>query len=158
MGMPKPYRYKKKSRRTGQGAHFDLDRLERLSVKADEIPLTGFVNGLKASDLEERVARALRMLNVEFGFQVPFETSGSLPGQEKNVDFVVQAGGMFIPIAVDGKIGHNTSAQKGKDSVRETLLNEVFKRYGLRPLVRIKWDQVDTQALAVRTIRQLLGI
>jgi len=124
------------------------NRLKAITIQADPVPLTGLVKGKPATDIEERFARGLVFLGLEFRFQVRFSTVGSLPWQEKVVDFVVQASGVFQPVEVDGDIGHRTSAQRGRDAIREVLLNEVFLRLGYLPLVRVKWFELESQEMA----------
>jgi hypothetical protein len=150
--LPKQYVYKQKSR---MAPRMNLDRLHTFTEQADETPLTGYINGEKASDIEERVARALRLAKATFRFQVPFQTVTSLPGQKSLVDFVIQVGGFNYPLEVDGRIGHMTSTQQGKDAAREMVLNARFRELGLMPLSRLKWWQLGTQAQANAAVRQL---
>ena len=147
----KPYLYKRKSNRPPVA---NLDRLSPVSVAADPIPLTGYVNGVKASDLEERFARALRSRRITFEHQKLFNTAATLPGQEKNVDFIVHSG-LAYPVEIDGEIGHKTGEQLGEDQIRETLLNEVFAQQGYQPMQRIKWWQMETQVDTDLIVRQM---
>ena len=152
--MKKPTFYH--TRRT-KLARFRKNRLKQITVQADPVPLTGLVKGKPATDIEERFARALGSLGLGFRFQVRFSTVGSLPWQEKVVDFVVQVSGVFQPVEVDGDIGHRTSAQRGRDAIREVLLNEVFIRLGYLPLVRVKWFELESQEMADGVVRSMLG-
>jgi hypothetical protein len=135
---------------------FDLNRLEQITTLPDPKPLTGFVNGMRASDLEERFARGLRGAGLRFRFQYLVSVVDSLPGKEKVVDFLVEKG-FFYPIEIDGLIAHHTAAQKGKDLVREILLNDKFKQRGIYPIQRVKWWQLETQEMANRIVRELFG-
>ena len=149
MTTPKPYRYRKVIRRRQAQP---INRL--LKIGPDE-KLTGKVNGLDATDIEERFARALASVGLKFRFQVRFWTANSAPWQEKEVDFVVLAAGMFQPVEVDGQIGHRTSAQLGRDAIREVLLNAIFRRLGYLPLVRVKWFELETQEMADEVVRRM---
>jgi hypothetical protein len=152
--MKKPTFYQ--TRRT-KLARFRKNRLKQITVQADPVPLTGLVKGKPATDIEERFARALGSLGLGFRFQVRFSTVGSLPWQEKVVDFVVQVSGVFQPVEVDGDIGHRTSAQRGRDAIREVLLNEVFIWLGYLPLVRVKWFELESQEMADGVVRRMFG-
>lgn len=154
MAKLKPYQYKKSSKRTPS---MDVNRLPvPTSETADAIPLTGYVNCLGATDIEERFARALRKHGLRYRFQVRFETAASLPGQARVVDFVI-CHGLRYPVEVDGEVAHRTSAQEAADRVREALLNEVFRWRGMPPLRRVKWWQLETQVLADAVVRELFG-
>ena len=153
MSRIKPYTYPIPSQKASQ---FGLNRLEKISPLADPQPLTGFVNGVRASDLEERFARGLSRAGLHFKFQYPVIVVGCLPGVEKHVDFLVEKG-YFYPIEIDGLIAHHTTAQKGKDLVREVLLNQEFIRRGIHTIQRVKWWQLETQEMADRIVRDLFG-
>ena len=150
--MKKPTFYQ--TRRVKQ-ARLNKNRLKTITIQPDPVPLTGLVKGKPATDIEERFARALVSLGLEFRFQMRFSTVGSLPWQEKVVDFVVQASGVFQPVEVDGDIGHRTSAQRGRDAIREVLLNEVFLRLGYLPLIRVKWFELESQEMSDGVVRRL---
>jgi hypothetical protein len=133
-----------------------LNRLEQTGFVIDPIPLTGFVQGRKASDIEERFARALERSGLKFLFQARVSVMESVPGQDKLVDFMVDAGNRY-PIEIDGPIAHRTAAQKGKDLIREILLNHTFLRRGIMPIRRVKWWQLEIQSLANRLVGELFG-
>ncbi len=153
MTLPKPYMYKRPSNRQ---LETPLNRLKQHRPIADPIPLTGFVHGLPASDIEERFARALRLRRKEFQFQIKFPTATSLPGEEKNVDFIV-FDGMAFPVEIDGYIGHHTGEQLGKDDFREQQLNEVFSKQGYQLMKRVKWTKLETQQAADQIVGQLFS-
>lgn len=131
-----------------------LNRLPPLALEVDPQPLSGRLQGKKATDIEERVGRALSRLRLPFRFQVLLPVPGSLPGRGKRLDFLIQ-NGWQQPLEVDGPRWHITSAQLGQDRLREALLNQVFRRIGWRPLKRLKWWQLQDQASADRAVRAL---
>jgi hypothetical protein len=147
----KEYKYKIPSRREER---LDLNRLPRIKEITDPKPLTSWVHGKQATDIEERFARGLMKVNLEFRFQVPFHTRVSLPGQERVVDFVVESGFQY-PVEVDGPNWHANTAERARDEVREILLNEVFRSIGYMPLQRVKWWQLESQAMADRVVREI---
>lgn len=128
-------------------------RVARPRPPRDEENLTGFVRGLPASDLEERMARSFNRFKIPFGFQVPIYTATSMPGDAKMVDFVVRG---VQPVEPAGFVGHyRTAGQRANDRVREMFLNEVFRRIGWRPLISIKYTKLDDQEMTDRTVREL---
>ena len=153
MGLIKVYKYKVPSPRRER---LQMNRVARIKAEADEVPLTGWVHGKRATDIEERFARALMRMGLDFRFQVPVATRVSLPGHERIVDFIVETG-LKIPVEVDGPRGHNNSAQQGMDEVREMLLNEVFRWWGYSPLERVPWWRLNTQEGARILVRELFG-
>ena len=137
--------------------YFKKGRLKRHFEQADPIPLTGSLLGKRATDIEERFGRALLSVKLRFRFQVRFRTADHAPGRKKVVDFVVESKGIDHPVEIDGRIGHLTSAQQGKDAVREAMLNEVFVKRGLALLQRVSWTELETQEDADRTVRRMFG-
>lgn len=131
----KPYRRKLPSKRVA-----DVRPIRsRVSALSDDPPLTGWVHGLPASDLEERYARGLRNSGTDFSFQVEIETAFTLPGQEKTVDFMVSAGGgMLQPTDVYGPL-HQWPQAQTKDAEREAELNEAFEQIPTLMPLKIVW-------------------
>jgi len=125
-----PYHYKK-------GRPFDFsEKKNRIQIPAVKEDLSGFVHGEDASDLEERFAIALDIRQLEFIFQFPVTTLYSLPGEEKQVDFVVDLGFRF-PIEVDAEFTHRGAAQQSEDRLRDAQIDEVLSRQGFFPIQRI---------------------
>jgi hypothetical protein len=133
-----------------------LNRLPRLSAAPDSPPLTGLVQEKSATDIEERVARALYKLQVPFRFQVVVPVLGSLPGRGKVIDFLLGTR-VYQPLEVDGPLWHTHAAEKGEDDLRELLLNAEFRKRGWLPLRRLGWLQLDSQDATDRSLRQLLA-
>lgn len=160
---PGPYEYKNRTRRVVRdsiGAR--LDRRE----SGAEI-LTGFVNGLKASDLEERYAKALH--KYDRGFEFRYRISSALVGQQRltqqfrnvegevEIDFIVFDGYKTIPVFIDGQIGHYfTPDQADQDAEKTNLTNAFGQTQGWQPSVRVPyWDLYD-QDVTDRTVRRML--
>jgi hypothetical protein len=148
--------YKYKSPRE-EKERLALSRLQSIQEVKDQKLLTGWVHGKRATDLEERFARGLMSMKLEFWFQVPFSTKLSVPGHEKVVDFVVEDGFRY-PVEVDGPIWHTIGTERGKDDVREILLNEVFRSIGYMPLQRVAWWRLESQAMANEVVRNIFGV
>jgi len=146
--LPDPYLYDIPS---GRDPNLNLDRLETKSFLRDAIPLTGWVHGLEASDLEERYARGLKASELDFSFRVKIPV---MTLQKKEIDFLVYKGTKW-PVETDGPMGHTTSAQKGFDDLREALLSPIFWALGWMPLKRVKFWQLDNQDEADRVVREM---
>ncbi len=151
--MADPQVYKYRLERTA-GANQPLNRIQAAARLADAEPLAGIVQGQPATDIEERVARALYKLQVSFTFQVKVQVMGSIPGRGKVIDFLLGAR-IPLPLEVDGPRWHGTAGQKGEDQLREILLNAQFRRFGWYPLSRLSWTHLSTQEDADRAVRQL---
>ena len=143
------YRFPKKSKRTPR---FNVNRFQVRTPK-DDPPLTGWVNGQEASDIEERFARSLSSEGFSFSFNVPIPTAVSLPGEKKIIDFLIHD--LALPVEVDGEIGHKTQAQKGNDVVRDLMLNPVLRKEGFSEIVHVPYWKLETQDLSNATVRAL---
>ena len=136
-----------------EGGQIAPVRTARVRPLAKDENLTGFVQGLPASDLEERLARSFYRFKIPFLFQVPIETSFSLPWQQKEVDFVVRGN---QPVEPDGQISHYMKkGQRADDMVRDLYLNDAFRKMGWYPIIHIKYTKLDTQDMTDRTVREL---
>lgn len=136
---------------------FRVNRLPRPSSKPDEEPLTGIVQGQKASDIEERWARAHYQLKVDFRFQYYLQTAVGIPGEDKQIDFLTDLNGTQTAFEIDGEIGHKTIAQKEYDDFRDALVNEQLERMGIQPIVRVPWYELETQDMTDRTFKEALN-
>ena len=82
-------------------------------------------------------------------------TTHSIPGQEKEVDFVVYDG-QPQPIEIDGTYAHKSGEQKANDSVRDAILNETLSGYGFLPIIRIPGTELETQAVTLAIVERIL--
>ena len=145
---PEVYRYRTRSKRRSR---LNIARVK--PVRAGEEEFTNFVNGQKASDIEERMARALRTIGREFSFQIEVPITGKF--HAKLVDYLAFSGGLIYPIEVYGEIGHATSAQKAADNDREAELNQTFRRNGRQHLQVDWWWELNTQEAATRKAQRM---
>lgn len=113
------------------------------------------VQGMPASDLEERFSNALeknaRVHNYEF--RVPYIAGRSMLG-EVELDFAVYAP-LLYPVQIDGEVGHSSAEQVAHDALNDALLNEKLKGIAAAPVVRIKWHQLETQADADQLVEEM---
>ena len=124
------------------------------------------VQGMKASDLEERAARAIDKLEIGYEFRVRL-TSEFLGARrltrefnnmrgEIEMDFLLEKDTRVYPIFIDGQISHYwTEAQADADKVKTNAVNEFGRQFGWHEAVRIPFWKLDNQDMADRTIREL---
>jgi hypothetical protein len=120
--------------------------------KEDDEQLTGMVNGVIATPLEERAVRACKNANKHVVFQVPVITAVSLPHKAREVDLIVD---LIQPVEIDGEYAHRTAEQKNSDEVRDMYINEVLQPQGMLPIKRIPGWRFGNQEIADQTIRNL---
>jgi hypothetical protein len=158
---PKPYLYR--NRPIGSP---DYDYGQTVIRTGDQEVLSGEVQGMKASDLEERTARALSRMEIPFQFRVRI-TSDALGEQklttrfenvrgEVEIDFMAERNGQVTPIFVDGQIGHFfTPHQADVDKLKADIANEFGRRFGWKEAVRVPFWQLANQAMTDRTIEDI---
>ena len=122
--------------------------------------LAGYIQGKKASDIEERTARAQKLLGVTFSFRqgwspllgfVPYLVND--PG-DLEVDFLSRWYGRYYPLMVQGEISHNFAAwQKIRDQEKIAKINEIFLPLNAHPAVLIPYTMLSTQEKANNLIR-----
>jgi len=128
--------------------------LNRIAGQAPDERLSGFVHGMEASTLEERFARALDRRGLRFIFQHRIDTPYQIPGQENEVDFVVEEYGTH-PIEVDGNWIHKSAAAKAKDKLRDAILDDILGKEGWHPIVRVPGNELEDQAQANNVVEAL---
>jgi len=128
--------------------------LNRMAGHSKDEVLTGYVKGRQASDIEERFARALYNTGKDFDFQQEFMTPHSIPGQEKEIDFVVRVG-QPQPIELDGMFAHKSAEQRANDVVRDAILNETLEKYGYLPIIRIPGTELETQEDTLAVVEEI---
>lgn len=129
--------------------------LNRMAGASDSEVLSGYVKGKEASDLEERFARALYNKGMDFDFQRDFMTPHSIPGQEKEVDFVVYSG-QPQPVEIDGTYAHKSGEQKANDVTRDAILNETLGGHGYLPIIRVPGSDLETQEDTLAVVERIL--
>lgn len=139
-----------------------------LRVGSQEV-LSGQVQGMKASDLEERVSRSLDKLEVPFEFRVRLTSPmlgavrlthnfANIKG-EIEVDMLCDQGGEVTPIFVDGQISHFfTPYQANEDKEKADVVNEFGKMFGWNEAVRIPFWKLMDQDMTDRTVRDALRL
>lgn len=136
--------------------HIDyVPRGEPISPNVTE-GFTGQIQGLKASDLEERFARALdkRKNVISYEFRKPFVAGRNMPG-EIEVDFSVYDGS-YYPIQIDGEFAHKSAAQRTSDEMKNIVLDGLLKG-SAHPVQRIRFDRLQTQEAADHVVREIFG-
>ncbi len=131
-----------------------FDTLNRLPQVVEDEGLRGEVQGLPASDIEERTALAVGKRKVGFRFQVNIPVD--VPGQQKQLDILA-----FTippqPINVHGYIGHHTAEQNGIDKLRDGVIDQYGQKAGWQPIRTLRQADLDNQDLADDAIRRIIG-
>ena len=127
--------------------------------------LLGMVQDQKASDLEERSARAIdKLSDWSYTFRIRISPlTNRLTTNVRNIrgeyeiDFLCSRGEQLWPIMIDGEISHfMTEWQREQDDIRETTINAALESYGATPVKRVPFWELDTQKRADRYFRELL--
>lgn len=161
MKRPKPYQY-----RNRQIAPPEFQGGQAVIRTGNEEVLSGEIQGYKASDIEERTARALDRLEIPYQFRARI-TSDVLGERrltrefanvrgEIEIDMLCDREGLVVPIFVDGQISHYwTPAQAEGDKIKTAATNEFGQRLGWHEAVRIPFWQLTDQDTADRTVREI---
>lgn len=94
-----------KFKRTRKPVELGLPSYQPSAPSEDPEVLLGQVQGMQASAPEERLARALDKQKMSYQFRLTVGAPRGLPGW-KELDFVVQAGGILYAIEVDTAFTH----------------------------------------------------
>lgn len=158
---PKPYKY-----RIRPVAPPEHEYGQTVIRTGDQEQLIGNINGMHASDLEERSYKSLNKLDVSTEFRVRI-TSEALGDQrltrqfanirgEVEIDFLCEHDGQTTPVFVDGQIAHfMTPYQADIDKAKADLTNEFGKQFGWREAVRVPFWKLLDQEMSDRTYRDI---
>ena len=132
--------------------------LNRLRVPKVDEGLTGVVDNQPATDIEERLARALDKYPTtqSYAFQDSYNAPRNVPG-ELRPDFVVYLdGGTAQPLQPDGEYAHKSAEAKERDRVKDAMLDEILRDSGALPTIRIPGDLLQNQPDADYFVRENL--
>lgn len=156
----KPYKIKPL-----RGPKIPRPGIVRQPPKPGEV-LTGYIGRLKASDLEERTARALTEKKSPFSFRMqfipsdpPVVISGEVGRNQLGaveVDFMLKVNGTTLAVQIDGAFAHRTAEQIESDRKKDAQMNEILRQSGGGTLVRIPFTWLGNQDAANIAINQLL--
>jgi hypothetical protein len=157
----KPYKYKQKA-----VAPPDYDYGRTVLRVGNQEQLSGVVQNLKASDLEERSARSVEGLGISFQFRARITSQAmgrrrltrqfaNIQG-EVEIDLLCNDGGITTPIFVDGQIAHfYTAWQADIDEEKADMVNEFGRQFGWREAVRVPFWKLQDQEMSDRTYREI---
>jgi len=130
-------------------------RIHRTTAERVQEILVGWVQGKRATDIEERFARALdKSLEIDsYEFQPSYVAGRNLPG-EIRLDFMVYAG-LSYPFQLDGTYAHKTAQQKYEDAIKDAILDSILTPRGVQPVKRIPGDELETQEEADELVAEL---
>jgi hypothetical protein len=129
--------------------------------KAQENPLTGIVQDLKAAQGEERFARMLEKgINKGLVQEYRFRWTTLRRGQVgyKEADFVIITNTLPMVISVQGvDFTHRSASSKNQDLINDLLILQKLKQLGIDvpKVTNVRADQLTTQESADRVGRQL---
>ena len=127
--------------------------------------LTKQVQGKRASDIEERSARALDKLpEWSYVFQVAINPITGYLSPEKThlvneveIDFWAVRGNEYKAILPDGEIGHFMALwQRSVDEEKTERINEFMKKIGQGEAIRVPFWKLTDQETADKFYRELL--
>jgi hypothetical protein len=118
--------------------------------------LTGYVHGQKASDLEERFAKALDQFGLQYQFQFEVASAYGLPGEEKTIDFLVDQNGMWIPIEIGATFTHGSVSKQEIDRKRESILNPILVNMGIQPLGDPLYTVLRDRPLSIEDAKEIV--
>lgn len=128
--------------------------LNRLARSKNEVNLTGIVKGQKASENEEKFARAMDAENREYIFQFVIPTPFQVPGQENSIDFM-DTTDVWTPIEIDDEFTHKSGSARAEDQFRDQILNQEMAKEGINPIRRLRVSGKETIDDFRRGIREM---
>lgn len=125
-----------------------------------DVPLNKVIQGQKASDLEERFARALDKIGKPYQFQYIIAAFDGAPianlQGEVHLDFLV-LDDIPRPVQVaDTEFIHRSSEQINEDMQKDIRTNSFLSQYGAAPVMWVTQDDLSTQEMADRWVRENL--
>ena len=132
------------------------ERLGKPNKQGDGEYLSGYVNGLKASDIEERFAIALRKKGKDFAFRVPVISPRHMLGQLE-LDFLIMDVPFYYPVQIDGSYAHKNESKQQEDMKKDILVEAYLKKqFNVMPIKRIKGIELETQEQANLKVEDML--
>lgn len=119
-------------------------------ARHDEV-LTGYVQGMKATDLEERWAQAATAEGMSFRFQVSYFESMGTAG-EYRLDFLMYGLGMPRPVQIDGQFAHGTIGKQQNDWLKDAYFYSRL-RGEVKRVLRVPWYNITNVDQARQIIR-----
>ncbi len=143
-----------------------LQYKNRIRQEKDAEILTGVVQDTKASDIEERFAKALSKKGISFEFQRSFLAPRNTAGNYM-LDFLISGATKPLPVAIDGQYAHRTAAQKGNAIFKDDVFNtkngwryQAVARVGYNGTLNGKpvLPGLETQEAADQTVEELIWL
>jgi hypothetical protein len=146
----KPYKYKK------MPGQFERRQVNRAEAELELEQLTGQVNGQRASDLEERFARALEKIKGirRYDFQPSMIVDRNLPG-EVRPDFIIYSD-TPMAVMIDGEFVHKSAEARARDQFNDAILYEHLRDFGFLPPIRVPGYRLQTQDEANAVAQDLI--
>jgi len=132
------YKYKVFRYKTNTEIKQRLAYKNRIKATKEGEVLTGIVQEKKASDIEERFAKALSKEGISYTFQKSYLAPRNTAGNYM-LDFLVEGATKPLPVAIDGEFAHRTAEQKGKDAYKDNIFN-TKNSYRFQKVIRVSFD------------------
>ena len=118
--------------------------------------LYGWVNGLSATQGEERFYRAMAKLASvrNIGFRIPVGAPRGMPGW-KELDFFVETYTGYRAIQIDG-IDYVHRGTSEEDIIRDLITMKYLAPYNIGIVLHVRADQLLTQEDADKVARRIL--
>lgn len=145
-----PYQFPKRTKRRPY-----IKRMRPLYARTPE-ELYGWVNGLSATQGEERFYRALvKQMDVRnIAFRVPVGAPRGMPGW-KELDFFVETYSGFRAIQIDG-IDYVHRGTSEEDIIRDLITLKYLSSYNIGIVTHVRADELLTQEDADRVARRII--
>lgn len=127
--------------------------------------LYGYINNLKASDIEERWSRAANASGDGYEFRTQYiptdppvkitSSSGRNQLGALEVDFMHQFTGLLTAVQIDGAFAHKTADQIESDRLKDAQLGDILYRSGGGVIVRVPGYLLATQDQANQIYREV---
>lgn len=146
--LPKVYKLKKRKK---EEPPFSVKKPQ---AARDAEQLMGTVNDMRASDIEERFARACEKYEIEYFFRLPIGDFGR-PGW-KELDFLLFTMIGVLAVQIDDIEFIHKGTQNTEDKITDIIILDKLKQYGIREVTHITSDRLATQAMAESVVRSLI--
>lgn len=132
-----------------------VGRTDRLRPEgAGDEGFVGELQGYKASDIEERFARALDKRRLGYAFRTVYFGKRNQTGSVE-LDFEVSEGGLMYPIQIDGSFAHKSGAQRDEDRMKDAMLDNVLRGRAAASVRRVAGHLLESQEEAEAAVREI---
>jgi hypothetical protein len=114
--------------------------------------LTGQIRGMKASSLEERFAKALDKMGIDYYFRLSIGADTGRPGW-KELDFLVVNGG-YYPVEIED-ITFIHRGTTSEDALKDAMTLDFLKEYSPFPVIHVTNVRLGDDKSADQVVKEL---